>query len=171
MYGNIIDICLVKKDSNFLNSSKNWIKPNSTMSNNNSLKIFKLKRSFNYQIWKIYMHVYLCAKKCKKTIEDKKYVDKNKIAEALSHIRLHLEPKLLIQTQHMTSVYVIWMILGNLYHAIGFNAKFLLGWPTDRSGSIFFESDPKFDDWNFKICFHSVEFKYMKQKSDGNSIA
>ena len=72
------------------------------------------------------MHAYLCAKKWKKAIEDKKYVDKNKIVKALSHIRLHLEPEPLIQTQHVTSAYVIWTIFGNLYHAIGFNAEFLL---------------------------------------------
>ena len=96
------------------------------MSDSNSLKIPKLKGSSNYQIWKVYMHAYLCAKKCKKAIEDKEYVDEDKIAEALSHIRLHLEPEPLIQTQHVMSAYVIWTILGNLYHAIGFSAEFLL---------------------------------------------
>ena len=96
------------------------------MLNNNSLKISKLKKSFNYQIWKIYMHAYLCAKKCKKAIEDKKNVNENKIIEILSHIRLHLKPKFLIQTQHVMSIYVIWIIFSNLYHAIGFNAEFLL---------------------------------------------
>ena len=96
------------------------------MLNNNSLKIFKLKKSFNYQIWKIYMHAYLCAKKCKKTIKNKKYVNENKIIKTLSHIQLYLKPEPLIQTQHVMSAYVIWMIFNNLYHVIGFNAKFLL---------------------------------------------
>ena len=72
------------------------------------------------------MHVYLCFKKCRKTIENKKFVNKNKIIEVLSHIWLHLEPKIFIQTQHMINVYVICMIFSNLYHAIGFSAEFLL---------------------------------------------
>ena len=96
------------------------------MSDNNSLKIFKLKESFNYQIWKLYMHAYLCSKKCCKAIENKEFVNKDKIAEALSHIRLHLEPEFLIQTQHVINAHDIWTILGNLYHVIGFNAEFLL---------------------------------------------
>ena len=103
-----------------------YIRFNSTMLDNNNLKIFKLKKLFNYQIWKIYMHAYLCVKKCKKAIENKKYVNKNKIIETLSHIWLHLKSKPFIQTQHMTNAYVIWTIFDNLYHAIGFNTEFLL---------------------------------------------
>ena len=72
------------------------------------------------------MHAYLCAKKCKKAIEDKEFVDEDKIAETLSHIRLHLEPEPFIQTQHVINAHVIWTILDNLYHAIGFSAEFLL---------------------------------------------
>ena len=72
------------------------------------------------------MHAYLCAKKCKKAIENKKNVNKNKIVKTLSRIRLHWEPKPLIQTQHVMSVYIIWTIFSNLYHAIGFNVEFLL---------------------------------------------
>ena len=96
------------------------------MLNNNSLKISKLKKLFNYQIWKVYMHAYLYFKKCHKTIKNKKFVNEDKIAEALSHIRLHLELEFLIQTQHVINAHVIWTIFGNLYHAIGFSAEFLL---------------------------------------------
>ena len=96
------------------------------MLNSNSLKIFKLKKSFNYQIWKIYMHAYLCFKKCRKTIKNKEFVNENKIIKLLSHIQLHLEPEFFIQTQHMINIHVIWTILSNLYHAIEFNAEFLL---------------------------------------------
>ena len=72
------------------------------------------------------MHAYLCFKKCRKAIENKKFVNKNKTAETLSHIRLHLKPEFFIQTQHVINVHVIWTIFDNLYHAIEFNAKFLL---------------------------------------------
>ena len=96
------------------------------MLNSNNLKISKLKKLFNYQIWKIYMHAYLCFKKCHKTIENKKFVDKNKIVEILSHIWLHSELKFFIQTQHVINAYIIWKIFNNLYHVIEFNEEFLL---------------------------------------------
>ena len=72
------------------------------------------------------MHAYLYFKKCHKAIKNKKFVNKNKIAKILSHIWLHLKPKFFIQTQHVINAHVIWTIFGNLYHAIGFSAKFLL---------------------------------------------
>ena len=45
--------------------------------------------------------------KCRKTIKDKRFVNEDKIAEALSHIWLHLEPEYFIQTQHVTNAVMI----------------------------------------------------------------
>ena len=75
------------------------------MTENHHHKILKLKKSFNYQTWKIYMHAYLNVKKCLSTIDNAEYIDENKLNETLFHIRLHLKSDLFIQIQHVIKPY------------------------------------------------------------------
>ena len=96
------------------------------MTENHHHKIFKFKKSFNYQTWKIYMHAYLNAKKCLSAINNAEYINEDKLNETLFHIKLHLEPDLFIQTQHVTKSYHLWRYLESLYEFMKFNVELLL---------------------------------------------
>jgi hypothetical protein len=97
------------------------------------LKIQKLVRSSNWDIWAIRMEAVLTEKGYLDVITNtpkeeqlKNPVYIEKAAKALAYIRLALADGPLLQTRNVTNPFYKWVKLKNLYESKGFSSEFLI---------------------------------------------